>query len=247
MKTLKEYINEVLLTEGLLDIENNINYDISKDVIEEFLKENYNIKGAHTIKKTKDGFVVDVKGSIMVKNKDITSLTNEFFEFGSVSENFNCHACESLTSLQGAPKEVGGRFCCNWCNSLKNLEGAPKKVGGGGFDCAHCDNLTSLKGAPQKVDGGFDCMCCPSLTSLESAPKKVGGGFDCGHCKSLTSLIGAPKEVGGNFYCIYCESLRSLEGAPRKVGGYFCCNNCGVKFKTVEIKKYVKTAKYIRA
>ena len=202
MKTLKEYINEVLLTEGILDIENNINYDISKDVIEEFLKENYNIKGAHTIKKTKNGFVVDGKGSIMVKNKDITSLTNEFFEFGSVSENFNCHACESLTSLQGAPKEVGGRFCCNWCNSLKNLEGAPKKV---------------------------------------------GGGFDCGHCKSLTSLIGAPKEVGGNFYCIYCESLRSLEGAPRKVGGYFCCNNCGVKFKTVEIKKYVKTAKYIRA
>ena len=242
MKTLKEHI-----IEGLLDIENNINVDMTEDVIKDFLEENYDIKWcSYTIKNIKRKFIVDVKGNIMVKNKDITSLTNEFFEFGSVSENFNCHACESLTSLQGAPKEVGGRFCCNWCNSLKNLEGAPKKVGGD-FDCAHCDNLTSLKGAPQKVDGGFDCDYNDSLTSLEGAPKKVGGGFDCGHCKSLTSLIGGPKEVGGNFYCIYCESLRSLEGAPKKVGGDFCCNNCGVKFKTVEIKKYVKTAKYIRA
>lgn len=242
MKTLKDHI-----LEGILDIENNINVDMTEDVIKDFLEENYDIRRcSYTIKNIKRKFIVDVKGNIMVKNKDITSLTNELFEFGSVSENFNCHACESLTSLQGAPKEVGGRFCCNWCNSLKNLEGAPKKVGGD-FDCAHCDNLTTLKGAPQKVDGGFDCDYNDSLTSLEGAPKKVGGGFDCGHCKSLTSLIGGPKEVGGNFYCIYCESLRSLEGAPRKVAGEFCCNNCGVKFKTVEIKKYVKTAKYIRA
>ena len=107
MKPLKAHILEVLL-----DIEDNINYDISKDVIEEFLKENYNIKGAHTIKKTKDGFVVDVKGNAEVKNKNIISLTNGLFEFGVVSREFNCNYCESLTSLEGAPEKVGGDFIC---------------------------------------------------------------------------------------------------------------------------------------
>ena len=239
MKSLKEYI-----VEGLLDRVKNkeVNHDA---LIKEFLEANYDIRWcSYTIKNIKRKFIVDVKGNIMVKNKDITSLTNGLFEFGVVSENFNCHDCKSLTSLQGAPKEVGGRFCCNWCNSLKNLEGAPESCRG--FYCAHCDNLTSLKGAPQKVDGGFDCDYNDSLTSLEGAPKKVGGGFDCGHCKSLTSLIGGPKEVGGNFYCIYCESLRSLEGAPKKVAGEFCCNDCGVKFKTTDIKKYTKVVGYIR-
>ncbi len=41
--------------------------------------------------------------------------------------------CEShtnkLTSLEGAPKEVGGDFVCSK-NKLTSLEGAPKEVGG---------------------------------------------------------------------------------------------------------------------
>jgi hypothetical protein len=242
MKPLKEYI-----TEGILDIENNINYDIKEDVIKDFLEENYDIRWcSYTIKNIKRKFIVDVKGNIMVKNKDITSLTNEFFEFGSVSENFNCHDCKSLRTLKGAPKEVGRGFNCNWCSSLTDLNGAPKKVGGN-FECDYCNNLTNLEGAPQKVECKFFCNYCDNLISLEGAPKKVGSRFDCSHCKSLTSLIGGPKEVGGDFYCVYCESLRSLEGAPKKVAGEFCCNDCGIKFKTTDIKKYTKVAGYIRA
>jgi hypothetical protein len=34
-----------------------------------------------------------------------------------------------LTSLEGAPKEVGGNFYCP-NNQLTSLEGAPKEVGG---------------------------------------------------------------------------------------------------------------------
>lgn len=137
MKTLKEYINEVLLTEGILDIEDNINYDISKDVIKEFLKENYKIHGSYTIKETKNGFIVDVKGDIEVINENITTLTNGFFEFGLVSDLFSCSECNSLTSLKGSPEKVGGFFWCNGCKSLKSLEGAPKEVKGN-FRCSDC-------------------------------------------------------------------------------------------------------------
>jgi hypothetical protein len=38
-----------------------------------------------------------------------------------------------LTSLEGAPQEVGGGFYCH-NNKLTSLEGAPEKVGGG-FYC----------------------------------------------------------------------------------------------------------------
>ena len=239
MKSLKEY-----MAEGLLDRVKNkeVNHDA---LIKEFLEANYDIRGSYTIKETKDGFVVDVKGYVEVTNKNITSLANGLFEFGEVSENFNCHDCNLLTSLKGAPKEVGGGFNCDWCNSLKTLEGAPKKVGGN-FYCDYCNNLTNLEGSPQKVECKFFCNYCDNLISLEGAPKKVGSRFDCSHCKSLTSLIGGPKEVGGDFYCVYCESLRSLEGAPKKVAGEFCCNDCGIKFKTTDIKKYTKVVGYIR-
>ena len=131
MKSLKEYINE-----GLLDHVKNkeVNHEV---VVDEFLKANYNINGSYIIKKTKKGFIVDVKGDVEVKNINITSLTNEFFEFGKVSGNFDCYGCKLLISLEGAPKKVGRSFYCTGCESLKTLECAPKKVGLI-FHCNHC-------------------------------------------------------------------------------------------------------------
>ena len=136
MKSLKEYIYEVSLNEGLLDRVKNkeVNHEA---VVKEFLEANYEIKGSYTIKKTKKGFTVDIKGDIYVKNTNIVTLTNEFFEFGKVSGNFDCYGCKLLTSLKGAPKKVGRSFYCTGCESLKTLEGAPKKVGLI-FHCGHC-------------------------------------------------------------------------------------------------------------
>ena len=111
-----------------------------------------------------------------------------------IKNDFNCSNCNSLTSLKGAPKEVGGDFYCYYCTSL-----------------------TSLEGAPQKVGKDFSCYSCVSLTSLEGAPQKVGRDFVCNYCTSLTSLEGAPKEVSGHFYCNDCTSLTSLEGAPKEL------------------------------
>ncbi|MBQ7632849.1 MAG: hypothetical protein IJS88_01885, partial [Alphaproteobacteria bacterium] len=97
-----------------------------------------------------------------------------------------------LTSLQGAPQEVGGSFRCE-NNQLTSLEGAPQKVGGY-FSCQN-NQLTSLQGAPQEVGGSFLCNN-NQLTSLEGAPQEVGGHFLCQN-NQLTSLQGAPQEVGG--------------------------------------------------
>ena len=213
MKSLKEHI-----LEGILDIEDNINIDsseITKDVIEQFLKENYKIRDSYTIKETKNVFTVDVKGNAEVKNKNITSLTNGLFEFGKVEKGFNCSECRLLTSLEGSPKEVGWSFNCSYCKSLKTLEGSPEKIG-----------------------ESFYCNNCKSLKSIEGAPKEVKWSFNCSGCESLLSLKGAPEKVGETFYCNNCKSLKSLEGAPQKVGASFHCNDCGVKFNTEDVKKY---------
>ena len=124
MKSLKEYIDE-----GLLDRVKNkeVNHDA---LIKEFLEANYDIRWcSYTIKNIKRKFIVDVKGNIMVKNKDITSLTNGLFEFNLVEGEFLCSYCKNLISLEGAPEKVGGTFECYNCKALTTLEGAPKEVG----------------------------------------------------------------------------------------------------------------------
>ena len=145
MKHLKESIFN--------DVEDIVNNDTI--LIEQFLKDNYKITGSYIIK---DG-VVDVKGDVHVKNANIESLTNGMFQFGNVTRGFYCSACKNITSLKGAPKEVGGNFFCTNCDNLISLEGAPRKVGRS-FWCNNCPNLVSLEGAPIEVGGGFDCDDC---------------------------------------------------------------------------------------
>ena len=115
-------------------------------------------------------------------------------QFNKWKGNFDC-SNSKLTSLEGAPREVGGSFYCNH-NNFTSLEGAPEKVGGY-FNC-RVNNLTSLEGAPRKVRGSFDCSK-NKLTSLEGAPKEVGGDFDC-RSNNLISLEGAPEKIGGDLY-----------------------------------------------
>ena len=209
MKSLRES----LLDDGLIDKTDKM----IKDEIKSFLKENYkgvssckisrkpNIDGKYEVSSTKD---------IDVISKKITSLTNGMFIWATVDGYFRVVSCNSLKSLEGAPKKVGGHFYCFNCNSLTSLEGAPKEIG-----------------------GGFYCDFSKSLKSLEGAPKEVGGDFYCSGCNILTSLKGAPKEVRKDFSCINCESLISLEGAPKEVGGIFECYGCAGKFTVEDVKK----------
>ena len=221
MINLKNYI-----IESIFDIEDNINNmdESIKDQIKQFLNNNFKNTSNCIISKkpNNDGkFEVSVNGNIKVKNKNITSLTNGMFIWTNIKGDFSCDHCDSLKSLEGAPKKVGGDFNCFGCHSLTSLEGAPEVVGD--FDCAYCKSLTSLEGAPEVV-GGFDCAYCKSLTSLEGAPKKVSGGFYCNNCNSLISLKGAPKEVGGNF----------------------ACGSCGMEFTIDDVKKVSNVERMIR-
>lgn len=220
MRHLNEYIKESLFDVDDRDLDKTI-----KDEIEKYIKSNYNTK-QYSISKTpgEDGkYVVNSKGNISVKNKEITNLTNDLFVWG----------------------KVGGYFICIECASLKTLEGAPKEVGGG-FNCGYCESLTSLNGAPKKVGTYFNCSYCGSLTSLNGAPAKVGGYFLCIGCDSLKTLEGSPKEVGSDFDCHHCESLTSLNGAPTKVKGYFDCEACKIQFTEDDVRKVSKVDGKIR-
>ena len=152
--------------------------------------------------------------------KNFVSEDNNGFtiDFGKITGDFSCSEL-GLTSLKGAPQEVGGNFNCSW-NRLTSLEGAPQKVVGY-FNCQG-NQLTSLEGVPIKIGESFNCSD-NKLTSLEGAPQEVGEGFWC-YNNRLTSLKGTPQIVGGDFSCSD-NQLTSLEGAPQEVGRDFWCSD----------------------
>ena len=118
-----------------------------REMIEKWL-DKYDIRN-YTIN---DDSTIDVSGNVYLGLKDLTEFP-EYIQFGIVKGDFDCEF-NHLSSLRGAPKEVGRDFYCN-LNELTSLEGAPKKVGRD-FGC-YRNNLTSLEGAPREVGGLFDC------------------------------------------------------------------------------------------
>ena len=98
----------------------------------------------------KDG-LVDVDGDVSFLSFLITRQHAAEFplQFGSVTGDFLCFS-NKLTTLEGAPQEVGGDFYC-YNNNLTTLEGGPKEVGGD-FYCKN-NNLTTLKWTPEYVGG----------------------------------------------------------------------------------------------
>jgi len=162
--------------------------------------------------------LVDIDGDFYGDGEQYSIPLTDFkgIRFGVVTGVFDCSNNE-LTSIEGAPQEVGRGFYCSY-NQLTSLEGAPQKVGRG-FNCSG-NNLTSLEGSPQEVGEDFDCSY-NSLKSLVGAPQKVRGAFICRKNK-LKSLVGSPQEVGGYFDCSD-SNLTSLEGSPQEVGEDFDC------------------------
>ena len=148
--------------------------------------------------------LVDVDGDFDCEDQGLRDFKG--VRFGVIGESFWCYG-NQLTSLEGAPQEVGGKF-----------------YGQG-------NQLTSLKGAPQKVGKDFDCSK-NLLTSLEGAPQKVGNNFIC-NSNQLVSLKGSPQIVDGNFYCTR-NPLTSLEGAPLMVAGTFYCSSNVISETAIE-------------
>ena len=100
MKSLKVYFESLLDNDDIfLDPKND------KKVVEGWIKDNYITYGKLTIT---DDFIVNCTGDVSVENINIESLTNGLFRWGDIRGNFNCEGCENLTSIEGAPKKVGG-------------------------------------------------------------------------------------------------------------------------------------------
>ena len=148
-------------------------------------------------------------------------------KFGKVSGGFYC-SDNQLTTLVGAPQEVGGYFYCQ-DNQLTSLVGAPQSVGRD-FYCEN-NQLTTLEGAPQSVGGNFDCYK-NQLTSLVGAPKTIKGDFHCNN-NQLTTLVGAPHSFSGSFYCEN-NQLTTLVGAPHSFSGSFYCDGNTVTKSTLK-------------
>ena len=70
--------------------------------------------------------LVDVDGSFSCSGQGLSDFKG--VRFGKVGVYFDCEN-NQLTTLEGAPREVGGDFVCR-NNELTSLEGAPQKVVG---------------------------------------------------------------------------------------------------------------------
>ena len=208
--------NDTIEEDELLEVVPNL-YDLIEKAYSNWSKFNSSLELKYNPKTNR----YDYDGSLSsLRLKKYVNPNGDGFtiNFGKIKGKFNCSELD-LTSLEGAPQEVGGDFRCSY-NSLTSLEGAPTEVG----ENFYCNNnqLTSLEGAPQTVGEDFNCSR-NELTSLEGAPTEVGGYFYCSS-NQLTTLVGAPKTVGKDFYCNN-NQLTSLEGAPQKVGGNFSCHS----------------------
>ena len=163
MKNLKEYIKEGLFDdidklEGENSLESNAK-QLKKEIVD-WVSNNYYLsytrKNQYKLKKhTIEVDMATIPPTVnynydLYAGNDLTSLNNDGkFQWGKVDGIFSCNECNSLKTLEGAPKEVTYDFTCTYCNSLKSLEGAPKEVGRR-FDCSYCNSITSLKGALKK-------------------------------------------------------------------------------------------------
>ena len=71
------------------------------------------------------GEYINVKENVDLESLNLTKLP---IRFGTVGGNFYC-GDNKLTSLEGAPKVVDGAFCCNDNYYLTSIKGAPTEIG----------------------------------------------------------------------------------------------------------------------
>lgn len=158
------------------------------------------------IKDKKYGFVVNVNGSISIKDEELIFIP---IKFNIIEGNFTCTR-NKLTNLEFAPIEVQNRFDVS-NNALTSLLGAPKIVHS--FNCSY-NKLTSLEGGPEVIDSYYCTFNL--LLSLNGAPKVIEGDFDCSN-NQLTSLEGGPKKIGRAFE-LANNKINTLEFIPDFVG-----------------------------
>ena len=182
------------------------------------------------------------------------------YTFGKVDGDFNCAGIESLTSLEGCPREITGDFIISDTRNLKSLKGCPEKVGGdfeakrvtlkelddfpkyvGNLVNLDWSQIESLKGMEHtNIVDGIHIMEVP-IKNLEGIPSNFKGSIFARDCFILESLKGCPRvltylDLEG------CENLKSLEYKPKKVYNYVDIEHCtGLKDLWPEYKTEVSS------
>lgn len=174
-----------------------------------------------------DDLSIDVDGDVGLNGYGLFELP---LNFRKVTGYFDC-LNNQLTTLKGAPIEVGGHFDAN-NNYLTNLDHFPKVVE---EDVYVANNkLTSLKGLPKEINGNL-YSSGNKITSLEGGPNKVFGTFTCAG-NNLTDLKGCPEFIERDF-SINKNNIGSFKYGPKEVGNnIFCGYNNFLNLDDFEIK-----------
>ena len=134
---------------------------VDVDSIIKLVKRHFNIKGTLDVNPLTGD--VDVQGDVSFKG--LPDSQGRFpVQFGRVTGTFSC-VNKGLTTLQGAPHEVGANFECSY-NKLTDLQGGPLHVGGD----LYCYNnpLTTLNGMPETIKGSMVCVYLHDLPLLRT-------------------------------------------------------------------------------
>ena len=106
MKILREQINEALLSHKYSPTDIN---NLLFEQIKEFIRKNYKVnKNRIEIIQGKDIPIMNIKDDIKFSRPSIHQLTNELFEFGIVSGDFDYRKCQYLKSVNDMPSKIGG-------------------------------------------------------------------------------------------------------------------------------------------
>jgi hypothetical protein len=115
--------------------------------------------------------LVDVNGGFYCDYQNLTDFKG--VRFGVVTRDFDCTG-NKLTSLEGAPQEVGMNFYC-FGNELTSLEGAPQKVGGGFYCFSNPVSESVLQALYKKMQSGMSWpdAVAEEWDSIESGEDKI--------------------------------------------------------------------------
>jgi hypothetical protein len=159
------------------------------------------------------GFPAKAQKINLANCKGVTSLE----DFPTVVENeFNCSGT-SIQNLKGGPQNMVLEYNVKDCDNLTSLEGAPEEVGS--FDCRMTPKLKTLEGSLKKVQSLY---CGHNLESFKGCPEEITKNFEApgnNNIETLISLKGSLKTITKDtrFNLYGCGKLWSLEGIPLTV------------------------------
>lgn len=145
-------------------------------------------------------------------------------------QNFNVNACLSLLTISvGSLASLSGDFSCSGCTSLTTLD-LPNVTHVGQIEFDSCPaltsvNLSSLASISASLqfpnDTSLDTLSLPALTS-------VGGNFDCNNCPSLPSLsVPSLTSIGGFLNVSGCSSMTSMSfNSITSIVSDITCDSC---------------------